>query len=201
MNFRFKPIEIGVFNTSPDKAICLNDGECSIALTYGEYSLIDIIHSVLKKTGKANIAIATWSAGIKDAHQVKWMIEKDMIGEFMILTDHSYKTRQKKYAASLEELFGIDCIRTSEIHAKFVIIKNENFAISIISSMNLNANKTCELFQVIVSQEVYNFLYDFCKAHFDYQQPGFISEFSTISDTLSKYFGTKIELSKHWSDE
>jgi len=50
-------------------------------------------------------------------------MDSDLITDIKILTDHSYKNSAKKYAASIEDLFGIENIRTSEMHAKFVLIE------------------------------------------------------------------------------
>ena len=142
-NFRFKKTEIGVFNHNADQVSEMIEPNCRImGLTQGQFSLIDLIHSILRKIGPSDIICTTWSAGIKDAHQVKWMVDTDLINSFKIITDHSYATRQKIYAASLEDLFGRDNIRTSEIHAKFTLIKNDSWNIVIRTSMNLNANKT-----------------------------------------------------------
>ena len=155
-NFRFKKADLGYFNDNcSDTAIINFNKNCRIlGLTNGNFSLIDLIYSVLKKIGRSRVIVGTWSAGIKDVHQIKWIMETDLITDFKLLTDHSYKTRQAKYAASIEDIFGIENIRTSEMHAKFVLIENNEFKVAIRSSMNLNANKTTELFEIDEGEEV-----------------------------------------------
>src|SRR5690606_14254606 len=130
-NFRFKAAEIGAFNDSTaDAALSGFAKGCHIlGMTMGQFSLIDMITSLLKKTGPADVYIATWSAGIKDAHQVRWMMDTNLIRGIRLLTDHSYVNRQKRYAASIEDLFGPENIRTSEMHAKFVLIGNEDYSV------------------------------------------------------------------------
>ena len=208
-NFRFKKAEIGVFNTkSSDVAIAGLKKDCHIiGLTMGEFSLIDLIKSVLDKIGPSSVYIATWSAGIKDAHQVKWMVDTDLVTEIKLLTDHSYANRQKKYAASIEDLFGVENIRTSEMHAKFVIIKNKLWNVTIISSMNLNANRTCETFTVYENKEIYDFYYDFIMHHFDNMKSGFERSSAIVNKCLKNYFNSKMKKekppetpSKHWSE-
>jgi hypothetical protein len=203
--YRFKKEDIGVFNTKSSDAAVSNFGnDCRIVgLTMGEYSLIDIIHSILKKTGQARVIIATWSAGIKDAFQVKWMCESNLITDLKLLTDHSYKTRQSKYAASIEDLFGKENIRTSEMHAKFVLIQNNDYKVAIISSMNLNANKTCEIFQIEEGSGVFDMLMDFSIHHFENMEPGFVSSSTKVNETVSNFFNKyehKKESNKHWSE-
>lgn len=189
-NFRFKKAEIGYFNdTNSDIAVSKFAKECRIiGLTNGKFSLIDLIYSVLKKTGCANVVIATWSAGIKDAHQVKWMVDTDLINDFKILTDHSYKTRQKKYAASIEDLFGVENIRTSEMHAKFVIIENDNYRVAIRSSMNLNANKTCELFEIDEGDDVCDFLKNYVTHTFENMDMGFVESSTKVNKCVESFF-------------
>lgn len=193
-NFRFKKADLGYFNDkNSDNAIASFKKECRIfGLTNGEFSLIDLIYSVLKKTGRANVIIATWSAGIKDAHQVKWMVDSDLINDFKILTDHSYKTRQAKYAASIENLFGIENIRTSEMHAKFVIIENDNFKVAIRSSMNLNANKTCELFELDEGLEIVDFLKNYVNFTFENMELGFCEQSSKVNKCVKAFFDKNI---------
>lgn len=156
-NFRFKPAELGVFLDASKVASELSPGCRIMGLTNGEFSLIDLVFHILSRIGKSNVAIATWSAGIKDANQVRWLLDSDLIGGLKILTDHSYATRQKRYAVEMEELFGKENIRTSEMHAKFVLIWNGAWRITIRTSMNLNANKTCETFEIDDNPEIFDF--------------------------------------------
>jgi hypothetical protein len=188
-NYRFKKAEIGHFSQNSDQALHQFQKGCRIfGFTNGKFSLIDLIHSTLKKTSKANVVVATWSAGIKDAHQIRWMLDSDLIQDFKILTDHSYKSRKGKYAASLEELFGIENIRTSEMHAKFVLIENAEYKVVIRTSMNLNANKTIELFEIDEDPELYEFLKDFVQFTFDNMEFGFVQSSETVNKTVKRFF-------------
>lgn len=202
-SFRFKKSELGVFRGSLVSVplSSFSKGCRIMGLTRGEFSLIDLIYGILKKTGKAKVTCCTWSAGIKDAHNVKWMLDSELIEKFTLITDHSYKTRQKKYALSLDELFGSDNIRTSEIHAKFVLISNENFNVTIRTSMNLNANKTCESFEIDEDVEVFDFYNNFVNFIFDQQHAGFESSSSKVNKTLDLFFNSKLESKlQGWSE-
>ena len=51
--FKFKKSELGVFSGNADTAIqCLKPGSRILGLTRGDFSLIDLIYSILKKIGK-----------------------------------------------------------------------------------------------------------------------------------------------------
>lgn len=189
-NFRFKKADLGIFE-SKNAALAVSKfaKDCRImGLTRGQFSLIDLIYNVLKKTGPAKVVCVTWSAGIKDVHNVKWMMDSSLISQFTLLTDHSYKTRQKRYAASIEELFGLENIRTSEIHAKFVLISNKDYKVVIRTSMNLNANKTCESFELDESSEIFEFYYNFVSFVYENQKEGFITSSSKVNKTLDLFF-------------
>lgn len=206
-NFRFKEQEIGIFNTA-DASLALSkfDKGCRlVGLTMGRFSLIDMIRVILDHTGPANVVVATWSAGIKDVHQMKWMADSGLLNDFKLLTDHSYVNRQSKYAASIEDLFGKENIRTSEMHAKFVLIYNDEFKVSILSSMNLNANKTCELFEVEEGADLFNFLKDFVEHHFTEMAIGFEPDSNKVSKVVESFFRKysaepEKQISKHWSE-
>ncbi len=203
MNFKYKKADIGKFSTKEADLILTNFGKnCRImGLTRGEFSMIDLIHSVLKKTGPAHVICTTWSAGIKDVNQVKWMIDSDLIRSFKMITDHSYATRQKKYAASILDLFGAENIRTSEIHAKFTLIHNEKYKVCIRTSMNLNANRTCESFELDEDDQVFDFYMDFIEHTFGEMPKGFVEQSFKVNKCLDKYFLNNQNMGSWWKTE
>ena len=205
-NFKFKQAEIGKFKTGgADEVSALLAKDCRIfGFTDGSFSLIDLIYSILQKTGPANVITATWSAGIKDAHQVKWMLDTNLIRSYKIITDYSYDVRQAKYALSLEQLFGKENIRTTRLHAKFTLIENENWKICIRTSMNLNANKTCESFDIDEGDHLYDFHMDFCRSVIADMPEGFCGDKWRANQSLRNFIygdqsqSVKTETDKKW---
>jgi hypothetical protein len=176
-------------NTSASQVARLVKKDCRlIGLTRGQFSLIDLIYSILKQIGKSNVVCATWSAGIKDANTVKWMVESDLIQSFLLVTDHSYVTRQSKYALQITELFGKENIRTSELHAKFCLISNDDFKVVIRTSMNLNANKTCESFEIDENAEIFEFYESFITETFGQMPVGFVPNSDVVNRALDRTF-------------
>lgn len=159
-----------------------------IGLTRGQFSLIDLIYSILQRVGPSDVVVTTWSAGIKDANTVRWMCDTNLIRSFMLITDHSYKTRQAKYALALEDLFGKENIRTSEVHAKFVLIKSDSMHITIRASMNLNANRTCESFEIDDNEDIYNFYHEWVKSTFGEMPKGFVADSAVVERALDRTF-------------
>ena len=133
------------------------------------------------------------------------MMDTNLIKNIKLLTDHSYVNRQKKYAASIEIVFGAENIRTSEMHAKFVILNNENWKVTIISSMNLNANRTCETFIIYEDDKIHDFYHGFITHHFDDMGDGFEGSSVVVGKSLKKFFDDRNEVkpaekTKHWSE-
>ena len=157
-------------------------------LTNGAFSLISLIDAVLDITGEANVIISTWSAGFYDVTAVNQLIESGKIKDFKIILDRSYKSRQAQYSATVEELFGLENIRTTNTHAKFVLIQNEEWNVCIRSSMNLNENKRCENFDVDNDIDVYNLFYNFVSELFKIQQKGIIEKRGIIDANFDKLF-------------
>jgi len=201
-SFRFKKAKLGIFESANANLVLADFKKgCRImGLTRGNFSLIDLIHAILKKTGRAEVVCVTWSAGIKDVHNAKWLVDSSLIKTFTLITDHSYKTRQAKYAASIEEIFGVENIRTSEIHAKFALIKNNDFSVCIRTSMNLNSNKTCESFEIDEDSDIYNFYHDFVDFVNNNQKEGFVSSSATVNKTLDLFFKSKTKAIAGWSE-
>ena len=138
-----------------------------IGLTKGQFSLIDLVNVLLEKTGPAHIVISTWSAGFRDIRAIEAMKASGRVLSVMLITDRSYPTRQPGYALSVEEAFGKRNIRTTNIHAKFVLLRSEANTICIRSSMNLNKNDRCENFDVDDDPEIYDFFYSFVNDVFE----------------------------------
>lgn len=190
MGFRFKEADLGLFNsTDASEALRGFKKGCRLmGLTRGLFSLIDLIHAVLVKTGPADVVCVTWSAGIKDAHQVQWMVRSDLIRSFQIVTDRSYRTRQPKYAVAISDLFGEENIRVTDIHAKFVLIANADHKVTIRTSMNLNANKTCENFEIDEDPAIYEFYNSFVSKVIDKAPPGWDGRRQVVEAVLEKIF-------------
>lgn len=204
-SFRFKKADIGKFETqNANQALKDFEPGCRImGLTRGTFSLIDLIHAVLKKTGPARVICTTWSAGIKDVHNVKWMIGSSLIKKFTLITDYSYSkfANKKAYALTCEELFGIENIYSTNIHAKFVLIENNDFKVCIRTSMNLNANKKCENFELDEDSDIYDFYYNFVSFIEENQKEGFITSSTKVNKTLDLFFkANKEESISGWSD-
>jgi hypothetical protein len=129
-----------------------------IGLTKGQFSLLDILRAVLAQTGPAHVVVSTWTTGIRDAQNARMLLDAGKILSFRLLTDRSFATRQPKYAAEVRRLFGVDSIRATNTHAKFLLVRNKRWNIAVRSSMNLNRNPRFEQFDLDNDSEIADFL-------------------------------------------
>ncbi|UXE05406.1 NucT-like nuclease [Arthrobacter phage Renna12] len=116
--------------------------------TNGEFSLLDAILVLLERTGPADVAISTWSAGLYDVEVANRFMNTGLIKSIRFILDVSFKNNggSKGYSTLLMDMFGEAAIRTTRTHAKFVTITNDEHKISISSTANLNENKRLEIF-------------------------------------------------------
>lgn len=128
-----------------------------VALTKGQFSMLDLIRAVIRQTGPVHLVLSTWTAGIRDIENAAWLISQGDLLSLRFLTDRSFVTRQPKYCRRLVELFGPSCIRASNTHAKFATIRNDSWDVCIRGSMNLNKNARWENFDLDVSASLCEF--------------------------------------------
>lgn len=163
-------------------------------LTNGAFSLISLIEAVLNVTGPAEIVISTWSAGLYDAGALNSLMACGKVIDVKLILDRSFKTRQKGYSFYLQDVFKEENIRTTDTHAKFVLIKNEEWNVCIRSSMNLNENKRCENFDVDDNIDIYNLFNDFANELFKLQSKGIIESRSIVDPVFDTLFDVKSEI-------
>ena len=136
----------------------LESGCWLVGLTKGQYSLLDLIRAVLKRTGKARVRLSTWSVGIRDAETAAWLIRSDDIESLQLVVDRSFPGRQPAYAGRVTALFGDDAIVVTRVHAKVALIEAGDWRITIRSSMNLNRNPRFEQWDLNDDPELFGFM-------------------------------------------
>lgn len=124
-----------------------------VGLTHGQFSLLDLIEATLDLTGPADIDIATWSAGLYDVDAARRFQADGRIRRIRFIMDSASQKRGQASTVDIADLFGVDSIRTTRSHAKFAIITNDEWAVAITSSMNLNLNPRVEQFEMTEDRE------------------------------------------------
>jgi len=128
-------------------------------LSKGQFSIINVIEEVLRQTGEADVIISTWTAANAEIKKAEDFLKNGNIRKINFIVDRSFKTRQPKYHEMLKRKFGA-VVHTTNSHAKFVLIKNDNWNIVIRTSMNLNENKRLENFEISDCKKLYDYLHE-----------------------------------------
>lgn len=118
-----------------------------VGLTFGQFSLLDLIDAALEITGPADVTISTWSAGFYDVDAAERFRDSGRLRSIRFVMDIARKQGQAS-PGDVATIFGADAVRTMRTHAKFVLIRNEAWNVVITSSMNLNLNPRLEQFEM-----------------------------------------------------
>lgn len=119
-----------------------------VGLTFGQFSLLDLVQATLDVTGPADVAISTWSAGLYDVDAARRFVEDGRIRSIRFLMDSATQKRGQATAVQIADLFGAAAIRTTRLHAKFALVENDEWHVLITTSMNLNLNPRIEQFEM-----------------------------------------------------
>ena len=147
-------------------------GKETYCLTFGQFSLMDAIEALLERTGPADVAIATWTAGSADLSRSAESLHNGNIRSLRFVVDSSFGQRQPGYLAKVRELFGDEAIRSTRTHAKFAVITNDEWNVAVRTSMNLNENPRLESIEVSDDPALAGFLLRVVDEIFAEEKPG-----------------------------
>lgn len=157
-------------------------------LSAGQFNLIDVIQHVAEQIGVCDIDLAVWTAAESNLKKASLFVSSKRVRNMRWIIDPSFRSRQPQYVATLEQLFSKSAIRTIPTHAKFIVLRNENYNVVIQTSMNLNQNKRLESFTITESSELSKFYTEFVDDVFDkVDESGSFS--SQSSNQLVSIFG------------
>jgi len=131
---------------------------CEIyGFTKGQFSLIDLVEHCLTCTGPADVFIATWSAAAGDIQRAHKFLKNGRIRSIRFLVDYSFQSRKPEFCQELVATFGHDVLRVTVTHAKYVMIRNDDWNLVVRTSMNLNYNPRFENFEISDDMEFAEF--------------------------------------------
>lgn len=134
---------------------------CRISgLTFGQFSLLDMMKAVIDQIGPCDCLISAWTVGIRDGQIAGWWLREKRLRSVKIWVDAQFPKNEPAYCQRLVEVFGPETFTLSTTHAKFVVLKNEKWSIVIRSSMNLNKNPRLEQFDLDDSPQMAAFYLD-----------------------------------------
>ena len=114
----------------------------------GQFSLIDFVDATINQTGPAHVIFSTWTAAGADLSQAAGYVGSGAFLSCRFLVDFTFHRRKPAFCGQLRNLFGEEAVRVTSNHAKFVIIRNEEWDVTIFTSANLNTNPRLEYFLI-----------------------------------------------------
>ena len=126
--------------------------------SFGHFSLIDVITTVLDQIGSADVVLSAWTAAHSHLELAHELLGAMSIKTLRIVIDGSFMVRQPMYHRRMVDLFGLENIRSIKTHAKYVILTNNEWNIVIQTSMNMNENPRCENLIISEGKELASFM-------------------------------------------
>mgnify|MGYP006899600354 CR=1 FL=1 len=143
-----RTVRMSRYNSAREAIGQIEKGTDTFILTYGQFSLIDALCAILVQTGPADVSLSTWTAAHAHLERSAELMESAAIRSFRLIVDRSFEGRQPEYAQHMRDLFGPECVRAIRTHAKFMLIRNEEWDIVVRTSMNLNENPRLENIEI-----------------------------------------------------
>lgn len=138
----------------------IKKGMRRFGFTAGQFSMSDLIEYILLQTGPADLYISTWAASSDGLKKTFEFLNNKMLRNVRFMIDTGAKQYRDNQFGILLDKFG-DCIRTTRIHAKFFVIRNEKFDIVVRTSANLNKNLRLENFEIDENKDFADFFQKF----------------------------------------
>jgi hypothetical protein len=110
--------------------------------TGGDWSTHDLIFYLLGKIGPASLVAATWSVSEAAAIKLASALDSGLITDISFLVDWRVQVRTPSFLSVAREKFAD--VRVSSCHAKAFVLRNENWAISVVGSANFTNNPRIE---------------------------------------------------------
>lgn len=123
-------------------------------VTGGQFSLVDLIEAVIEITGPALVDLSTWTAAEFDLTHITQQLTSGRILGLRLIVDRSFTSRAPAFVQAVASRFGEEMIRTTRTHAKFVTVRNDDWSVTIRTSMNLNHNARTEWVQVTADEDL-----------------------------------------------
>ncbi|OGV61308.1 MAG: hypothetical protein A2498_00875 [Lentisphaerae bacterium RIFOXYC12_FULL_60_16] len=127
--------------------------------TKGQFSMLDLLKAVLKKTGPAAMDFSTWTANRKEALELAAMKQRGELTAIRWLVDMTFVRRDPEAAAAIRQDFGAEAIRVAHCHAKFALFYNDSWRLVLRTSMNLNMNPRTEDYHLAHDPDLFDFIH------------------------------------------
>ncbi len=138
-------------------------GETKHWWSHGTFNSIRLLLYIVGQVGACDIFMSTYSISEKSVKQLWKAQQSGLIKDIRFLIDNRVRSMSPKPFQALCGYFP-GAVRTASIHAKVTTISNDDWRISVVSSMNATDNNKIERGLISTDPEVFKFdnqvLYD-----------------------------------------
>lgn len=145
----------------------IRPGYRMVGVNYGQFSMLDLIEAIISQVGASDVIVSTWTQGRAEESRIDYLLRSGKIRSFSLLIDRSFARRFPDYAQQLINNWGTDAVRQADTHAKFCLIGNDDYRLTIRTSMNFNRNARLEQFDIDDDPEIYDFFMGVVRGGFD----------------------------------
>jgi hypothetical protein len=110
--------------------------------TGGQWSMHELMIYLLSITGPADIWKSTWAISEEPVRVIIELLDKKIIRSVKCIFD--YKVKEQKSKAFLLAQSNFNSVTLAHCHAKVMVIKNENWSVSVSGSANDTRNPRIE---------------------------------------------------------
>ena len=126
----------------------LKKGMSLFGITRGQFSMIDIIMYIIKRSKPCDITLWTWCIADYEIKCIETLIASKKVKSALLVIDSSARKRNKDLLVKWIENFGHESIRYVVNHSKIATVKTDDRKYLIRGSMNLNNNPRFEQFDI-----------------------------------------------------
>ena len=122
--------------------------------SWGRFGMNDLLLYLLKQTGSSDVLISTWSLSETAMRKLILKRNSGLIKSIVFLLDPRIKVRNPVPFQMVIKNFTY---KLKPCHAKVTLIENEEWNISIVSSMNMTENPRMERGVIFTDKETFDF--------------------------------------------
>lgn len=137
--------------TAADAVGAVAKGMQVFGFTKGQWGLVDIIRHIASH-GQFDLTVSAWQA---TGEAMARLAAVPGIRSARFLIDASFPNRQPAYAWQMMERFGKGALIVTKTHAKFSLLKSDDLAIVVRTSMNLNEEQRLEMYEIDESPSMF----------------------------------------------
>lgn len=122
----------------------------------GAFNLIQLIFYILKQTGPAHLFLTTYSISMDSINALRRKVETNELLSVRFLIDNRVRSISPKPFDYLVTTFP-DSYRCLALHAKVVLLYNENWKITVVGSQNATHNPKLERGIIHTGRDIFDF--------------------------------------------